>query len=392
MGGAELAMWLVGVSEQRLPLPHLFEGFCNRLVADEIPLSHALLGLEVLHPELSGTLLRWQDGELEKIHTQRAGILTSDSYLRSPTRIVDETNKPFRWRAGEDTMEMPRLEAYAAEGVTDYVMLPLPFLDQSRTAVTAFTTRAQGGFSDAQMQHLDVASRLLSPWAERAVLRKISIDLLAAYLGPEAGRRVFEGQIERGDVQTIKAAIWFCDLRGFTAMSDRFERQMLIRVMNRWFDIMGTAIEKAGGEILKFMGDGLLAVFPLDGDHAGTCERVLDAVGEAFAGTEELNQKLAAKGEAPMRFGLALHAGDVEFGNIGTAHRLDFTVIGPAVNMASRLEGLTKELGVPVVASAAFAGLSGRSLRSYGRHRLRGIAEPAEVFGLEEVVAPLAAA
>jgi adenylate cyclase len=279
---------------------------------------------------------------------------------------------------------MPLLEELAAEGTTDYVMLPLPFLDTTRTAAISFATRRPGGFTPEVMHELEQAACLLSPWAERFVLRNIALNLLEAYLGAEAGRRVYDGQIERGDVRTIEAAIWFCDLRGFTALSDRLPRPKLVAVLNRWFEVVGGAVAEAGGEILKFMGDGLLAVFRIDGDPATVCDRALAAAEAALAGTQALDAMLAGRGLEPFRFGLALHLGEVEFGNIGTPHRLDFTVIGPAVNMASRLEALTKELAVPAVASEAFARASGsRSLRPLGRFTLRGIGEPASVFGLD---------
>ena len=378
----DLALWLVERSRTPAGLPELFEGFCAQLGEAGLDLWRVLLGLETLHPELSGTMLLWQDGALEKVTTQRAGILTSESYLRSPTRIVDETGQPFRWRAGESTQGMPRLEAYEAEGVTDYLMLPLPFLDTTRTAVVAYATRGPGGFSEPDLALLDGASRLLSPWAERALLRRIALDLLAAYLGAEAGRRVYDGQIERGDLRTIRAAIWFCDLRGFTALSDRLPRAKLIKVLNLWFEAIGGAIADGGGEILKFMGDGLLAVFPIDGEPATVCDRAVAAAYAALAQTQALAERLVAHGEEPLHCGLALHLGDVEFGNIGTSTRLDFTVIGPAVNMASRLEGLTKELGHAVVASAEFAAATTLPLQPLGQHRLRGIARPAQVYGL----------
>jgi adenylate cyclase len=229
---------------------------------------------------------------------------------------------------------------------------------------------------------LDGAARLFSPWAERVQLRQIALDLLAAYVGPASGLRVYDGRIERGDVETIGAAIACCDLRGFTALSDRLPRREVVDLLNRWFEAMGAAIEGEGGEILKFMGDGLLAVFPVEGGAGATCARALRAAEAAIAGTGDLNEALTAEGRDRLRFGMGLHLGDVELGNIGTRTRLDFTVIGPAVNMASRLQGLCRDLGEPVLASAAFAGAVGRPLRRLGAQTLRGIAEPVLVFGL----------
>lgn len=377
---ARLAAWLVARSREVPALPELWAGFCAELVAAGLPLARASLGLETLHPEESGSMLRWQAGEVEASPSTRAGILSSPSYLLSPTRLVDETGRPFRWRRGEDVRGMPLLAELAKAGITDYLMLPLPFLDTTRTAVISFATAAPGGFLPGQIADLDAAARLLSPWAERRVLRRIAVDLLAAYLGPEAGRRVYAGQIERGDVRTIKAAIWFCDLRGFTTLSDSMPRARLVALLNRWFEAIGVAIGAADGEVLKFLGDGLLAVFAVEDDARGTCERALVAAEAALARTDQLNAALAAEGEAPLRFGLALHLGEVEFGNIGTRERLDFTVIGPAVNLASRIEGLTKQLGLPLLASEAFAAAMVRPMRDLGTFPVRGLGEPVRVL------------
>jgi adenylate cyclase len=348
-------------------------------VAAGVPVWRATLGLERLHPEEIGSMVVWHDGALTSEVRPRAGVLTSDAYLRSPTQVVDETGRPFRCRlAAEGDLGMPLLGELRAEGGTDYLLLPLAFADAARTAVVSFATRAPGGFAEAELAALSLAARLASPYAERAVLRRIAVDLLAAYLGPAAGRRVFDGQVERGDLETITAAVWFCDLRGFTALSERLPRREVIALLNRFFDAVGGAVEAGGGAIVKFVGDGLLAVFPVEGDAGATCARALDTAAAAGAAVEAL----AAGGGPILRFGLALHLGEVEFGNVGTRHRLDFTAIGPAVNRASRLEALTKELGEPVLASAAFARAAGRPMRHLGSFALRG------VEGVEHVFAP----
>ena len=382
---ADLALWLVERSRHETTLPELFEGFCGQLGEAGLDLWRVLLGLETLHPELSGTMLQWQDGAMDKVITQRAGILTSESYLRSPTRIVDETGRPFRWRSRREHAR--HAAAGGLRGRWRHRLLDaaaaVPGHDPDRRA-SAYATRAPAGSRTAEIALLDAASRLFSPWAERALLRKIAVGLLDGLSRPRAGRRVYDGQIERGDLRTIRAAIWFCDLRGFTAMSDRLPRAKLIKVLNRWFELVGAAIAEGGGEILKFMGDGLLAVFPVEGDPGrGLRTRARGGRGGIGVRPRCSAEKLVAGGEQPLRCGLALHLGDVEFGNIGTPTRLDFTVIGPAVNMASRLEGLTKELGCSLVASAEFAAALDRRLRPLGRHRLRGIAELAAVYGLD---------
>jgi adenylate cyclase len=225
-----------------------------------------------------------------------------------------------------------------------------------------------------------MAARLWSPIAERWVLRHIALDLLAHYLGRAPAERVYAGQIERGDVSRIEAAILVCDLRGFTAMTDRAQHGEIVGLLNRWFEVVGAAIGAHRGDILKFMGDGLLTVFPLEAGRAATCDRAIDAALAALAGTDALNKALAAQDRQPLAFGIGLHWGEVEFGNIGTRDRLDFTVIGPAVNLASRLQDLTKSLGTPILASAAFAATASRHLHCLGAQRVRGIAGEIEVF------------
>jgi adenylate cyclase len=325
-------------------------------------------------------MLTWRDGKLAKRRVQRAGLLASEDYLTSPTWVVDQTGQPFRWRAGESTQGRPLIEELAADGMTDYLMLPLPFLDDTRTATVSYATREACGFDPAAIAMLHRASTLLSPTAERVVLRRIALDLLAAYVGPAAGARVYEGRIERGDVETLTAAILFADLRGFTALSERLPRRDVVALLNRWFDAVGESISTQGGEILKFLGDGLLAVFPVADRPRQTCERALRAALDAQAGTARLAAELAAEGRDPLACGLALHLGEVEFGNIGTRRRLDFTVIGPAVNHASRLQDLTKRLGQPILASASFAAACSEDLRPIGTHALRGVTKPVAVF------------
>ncbi|HMR31225.1 MAG TPA: adenylate/guanylate cyclase domain-containing protein [Geminicoccaceae bacterium] len=374
-----LAAWLVERADAGTRLNDLFVGFCERLADGGLPVWRATLGLETLHPEHAGWLLVWQGGALvPRASYARAGILQAPNYVNSPTRIVDETDAPFRCHIAEGPGDMPLMQELAAEGATDYYMLPLPFLDRSRSSNMSFATRQAGGFADGELSALVLAAKLLSPYAERVAMRQVAIEVLDSYVGRLAGQRVLDGQIERGEVRTIAAAIWCCDLRGFTAMSERLPRGETVALLNRWFDAVGAALEPRGGEILKFMGDGLLAAFT----GADACARALEAAQDAIAGCERLNAQLAAEGRATLAFGLGLHVGDVEFGNIGTHDRLDFTVIGPAVNQASRLQDLSKTAGSPIVASADFAAACGRPMRHLGSRELRGVEQPVETYGI----------
>jgi adenylate cyclase len=363
-----------------LEFPDLFAGYCKLIDELVCPLWRASLGLEVLNPELSGSQLIWVEGALNRTEINRAGMSSREDYLKSAVYVVDTTNRPFRWRVPQQVPDMELIRRVASEGMTDYFIMPLPFQDATRTSTLSFASKHPGGFSDVEMERLIVAARIWAPVAERWVLRHIALDLLAHYLGRVPAERVYAGQIERGDVTTIEAAILICDMRGFTAMTDRSGRGEIVMLLNRWFERIGGAIRDRQGDILKFMGDGLLAVFPLQGAHGATCDRALDAALGAIAATDALNQELAAEGIADLRFGIGLHWGEVEFGNIGTRERLDFTVIGPAVNLASRLQELTKSLDTPILASAAFAAASSRDLRDLGTRAVRGMAAEIGVF------------
>ena len=364
-----------------LSFPELFAGFCTRINEWICPLWRSTLGLEVLNPELSGSQLIWREGALTRSEVNRAGIATSTDYLRSAIYVVDTTNRPFRWHLPEPVPDMELIERFHREnGLTDYFVMPLPFQDATRTSTLSFASTRAGGFSDLDLERLQMAGRIFSSVAERWVLRHIALDLLAHYLGRGPAERVYAGQIERGDVTRIEAAILICDLRGFTAMTDRSQHGEIVTLLNRWFEAIGAAISAHNGDILKFMGDGLLAVFPLEESRGATCDRALDAALAALAGTDALNKVLAEEGRAPLAFGVGLHWGEVEFGNIGTRDRIDFTVIGPAVNVASRLQDLTKIVGTPILASADFAAAATRTLHGLGARRLRGLGGGTEIF------------
>ncbi|HLI13695.1 MAG TPA: adenylate/guanylate cyclase domain-containing protein [Alphaproteobacteria bacterium] len=377
-----LGHWLVAAAAARPQLSELHDAFCRELVARRLPIWRSTLGLELLHPELSGAMMVWTAGETRITRRERAGLETSPDYINSPTRIVDETDATFRRRLDKPAPEMPILESLRGQGATDYVMFPLPFQDRNRTAVLSFATTAKAGFTAADLTDLEMATALLAPYAERVVLRRLAIDLLDTYVGHHAGERIFAGRIERGKVETIEAAIWFCDMRGFTRFSDAAPRDVVVETLDAWFECMAQAVEDHDGQVLKFMGDGMLAIFPLEYDVAETCDRAVDAAFKAPAAVKLLNGVRAKLGHPPIAFGLALHFGSVSYGNIGGKRRLDFTVIGPAVNHASRLQELTKRLGHPVLASRTLAAGTSRPLVSLGSHTLRDIAVPEEIFAL----------
>jgi adenylate cyclase len=271
------------------------------------------------------------------------------------------------------------VEEMRAEGVTDYLIQPLPFTNGDVHAIS-WTTLRPGGFGDTDIAALEAIRLPLARLAEIYALRRIATTLLSTYVGRDAGERILQGRIRRGDIERIHAVILLSDLRDFTTSSDLLPGEAVIRLLNGYFDCLVPAIDTHGGEVLKFVGDGLLGIFPVADDPAAACRAALAAAGDARATLAQTNAERAETGEPRLRYGLALHLGDVLYGNIGSAGRLDFTTIGPAVNLTARLETLARDLGRDLVASAAFAGHCPESLTSLGAFRLRGFREPQEVF------------
>jgi adenylate cyclase len=217
----------------------------------------------------------------------------------------------------------------------------------------------------------------------RIALLQVAVDLLDAYVGAESGRRILSGQVRQGTAQQLSAAIVIADLRGFTAVADRTPAERLVGGLNEHLGAVVEAVEQQGGQVLKFLGDGLMAVFSLEKRPAeAACADALAAAQSALAANAAINGRREAAGEPMLALDVALHLGEVMYGNVGSARRLDFTVIGPAVNEASRIEALCEPLGCHVVTSAAFASACPQALRSLGRHTLRGVARPQELFTL----------
>ncbi|MGK9164906.1 adenylate/guanylate cyclase domain-containing protein [Inquilinus limosus] len=379
-----LGLWLVEATCRPVPLKGLFPGFCEQVSRTIVPAWRIHLGLEVLHPEISGTMLVWSDETIEFGERARQGVLQSPSYLNSPTKIVDDTERAYRRRLDSNVTDMPLLQELYELGSTDYFITPLPFLDTSRTRFLSFATRQPGGFDDDDLKALDTAARLFSPYAERQVWKRIALDLLDTYVGARTSQRIVEGQIERGQVDWIEAAIWLADLRAFTRRSEVRPIGEVVDLLNGWFGDMGVAIEAEGGEILKFIGDAVLAIFPVtaETDRGAACAAAL-AAAEAFcARVDAWNAERGLTGPDAVDFGIGLHLGEIAYGNIGAARRLDFTVIGPAVNRASRLEELTKTLRRRVLVSEPFRDACGRPLVDLGHHVLRDVEGTHRIFGI----------
>jgi adenylate cyclase len=347
-----LVSWLQHEASRFADPGALLAALCQVLLDAGLPLQAAALEIRALHPLVAGSTFTWQ-------------------------------------RDRPDALEMPRFHGMRAgvEGPAagDTLDLPIAFSDGGRPTLTLTSDRPEG-FDRAQQALLRRVARRLGAPLEIVVIRQTAATLLATYLGRRSGTRVLAGAVQRGDGETIHAVLWYSDLRGFTALSESLPRDRVIALLNAHFERLVAPIKAFGGEVLKFMGDGLLAIFPTEpGGAARACDRALRAVRGARAGMAALNSERMAAGESPLAFGLALHLGDVMHGNIGAPDRLDFTVIGPAVNVASRLEALCKEIDRPVLVSAAFASSCREHLVPIGSYLLPGVMQPAQVFTLAEL-------
>ncbi len=381
--------WLLGEGGQVRFLEDVFAGVCRTLREGGLPLDRATLHTRALHPQFRAVRFLWEPG-YERAELARVGaqVLSAQAYLQSPVRALYEGAEALRQRLDIATGEPDAFAIYAelrAEGYTDYAALPLVFSNGQRIA-SSWSTRRPGGWTTAELVAIDAVRPLLALATEIRILRRTGRNIAETYLGRRAGARILDGNIHRGDIERIDAVVGYLDMRGFTRFVEAQSQDAVIKRLNRFFDVFGEPVEALDGEILKFMGDAMLTVFPVDGDLADAAARAVDAAEAGFRDLVDVNAELARAGEPPIACGLGLHHGEVSYGNIGTATRLDFTVIGATVNVAARLQQLSRDLGEPFVMSADVARACGHAVRSVGRYDLRGVAAPREVFAPADLV------
>jgi adenylate cyclase len=367
--------WLIDGAPSAPTSDVVLTQLCEQLVQAGVPLWRSAVFVRTLHPEIMGRRFLWREGEKTAVDDAPYSTLDTATYHISPVNAVLLSGEPFRRRLPDaaSAADMEILVSQQAQGATDYLAFPMRFTDGSLHVAT-WTTRAPGGFSEAARVTLAAVVRALARVAEIRALRRTADNLLDAYVGRQAGARILAGKIRRGHAENIQAVIWYSDMRGFTALSDRIPAREVVALLNDYFDCQTPAITRFGGEVLKYMGDGLLAVFPTPEEETqAVCARALEAAREARVAVAKLPN---------VRFGLALHVGEVLFGNIGGGGRLDFTCIGPAVNLAARIEKVAAKLGETVVASAAFARACPEGLRPLGAHTLAGISAPQDVYAV----------
>ena len=359
----------------------------NRVLEAGILVWRTYIGLQLVHPQLQAMGYLWRRGERVETITRAFGIQFTPAYIGSPLQEVREGGTPVRYRLdGLTERHHHVLHEVRDGGGTDYFSLPMRVRRDGPLPVVAFATDRKGGFSETDIDDLTRLVDMMGAVTEMYIEESVAQTVAQTYLGRQVGERILRGMIRRGDGEEIRAVLWFSDLRDFTGLNERLPPDQVLELLNNYFQLVGDALAKNGGEILKFIGDGVMAYFPAEDAlfMPMVTAAALDAARQLIDDAEAANEARATGGAEPIRFGIGLHVGTVTFGNIGTEDRLDFTVIGPAVNRASRLQGLTKALGVRVCASAEFNQDCPRPMRSLGKHRLRGVREPVEIFTLPD--------
>ena len=405
----DLHRWLV---EQGMLGPSVGEqiaAFCRKVFDSGFPMKRVSVGMYTLHPRYGSHTFTWRPeaDTIEHLPRERA-VLLHDIYLKSPVHYMRSKGVlSLRRRLDEaDPEEFVLFPELRAEGLVDYAAHLVPYNpsrvkdiaerlgaadeaagpaeDLNGIFFSCATDRPEG-FDDEELQQVVEALPYLAISLKSRQTYDVASTVLETYLGRDAGHRVLTGAIERGSAETIRAVIWFCDLRGFTRLTDTLPRELLVATLDDYLEAMAAPVQAFNGQILKFMGDGLLATFDLTGrDDKAVCADALAAAAKLRAALPVFNETRKAEGKPVTEFGLALHLGEVCYGNIGASERLDFTVIGPAVNEASRIQALCKSLNQDILISSTFQETAGPEcgLESLGSHALRGVREPQELFGL----------
>lgn len=387
----DIPLWLAQASLDGLPVAEIFAGFIRRLNAQGFRIGRAYLGARLLNPLIraEGHIYeRQSDRAMRELYEHSS---MPEEYLVSPIYHMVSNNEFHLYRVlrGPDAvLDFDILKDFAARGYTAWMARLIPFTilesvprpDDPLGFVITLCCDHVDGWHEVHKVAFDSLLPHLSAAIQGRIFATLAHDLLSTYLGHDAALRVLGGTTTRGDMRTIRAAILYADFRDFTERAETLDPATLLASLDRHFEQLVTPIEAAGGQVLKFMGDGLLAVFPTEGrSESQACTSAFAAAREALAG----NARLAAGDATAMPLDLALHIGDVLYGNVGGASRLDFTVIGPAVNAAARMEQQCKALDVPLIVSAEIARhLDNTALRSLGQHRLKGIADSRELFTL----------
>jgi adenylate cyclase len=395
----QLNDWLMAQALADADIEPIVFGACERLQAAGVPLVRGYFAFPVLHPLHSALGITWTRGEGSSIDDYPhvpGGI--NPGFAKSPHFYMMQRgldNMRIHLDCNQRQYSFPVLDELLKDGVTDYLAFVVQFEAGRRNGMLgSWATDHGAGFSDDDINVLMHIQRSLAVAAKMAIKNQLMRNVVKTYLGKQASKRVLNGQIKRGDGETIKAVIWYADLRGSTVMADTLPRQEYIDTLNTFFDATGGAVTPHGGEILSFIGDAILAIFPVDkkgNTPEVICEQALEAASLSRSRMHETNAIRGMAGKSPLDFGVGLHLGEVTYGNVGIPSRLTFSVFGAAVNEVARLDGLTKELGEPVLATKAFADAVAHDWRPLGQHTMKGVGRKMKVFapGVSSIKRPV---
>ncbi len=389
--------WIVRRGLEGAQEADLLREFCEKCNAAGLPIGRALVVIDTLHPVHEGTVFRWRNDDVEENAATPYGRTTegaaADSWRRSPFyHLLQTGGEELRRRIGfGEPADFASIEEMKELGHTDYVVFVRRFasdatIGEMDCVYSSWSTRNPEGFSDADITALRRLAPALGLAIKSAALAKVAGTLVEVYLGRDAGRRVLEGRIQRGVADRIEAALWFSDLRSFTTITDTASPGEIIPLLNDYAEVVITAIYEAGGDVLKLIGDGTLALFRTV-DPSDACRRALKAEELVRARVKELNEKRRAEERPVTSVYVGLHIGEVFYGNVGSVERLDFTVVGPAVNETSRIASMCRSVDRSVLVSSTFADCLPAAERarlvSVGRFALRGVGQAKELFTLD---------
>lgn len=378
--------WLSQASLNAMPLELVLDGLCERLNEAGAGIARGALSAATLHPSVRAFNLEWRPGKPSVRENMPHGQAETPAWHRSPLHHMLTNNLTYLRQTLDrpnDPLAFPVFDEFAAEGMTDYIASAEGFgwfsdyVPGGQFGILAsWTTKRPGGFREEDAAALHLMTSPLALAVKSAFMDTIAHDVLGAYLGADAAARVLSGAITRGGVTQLPAAVMMADIKGFTRFSNTRPIADVVKLLNDSFDMLARAVEDHGGHILKFVGDGALAIFLLEGREAS------DVAARALAAAQAIQSRLPDG----VAMDIGLNIGDVHYGNVGAAGRLDFTAIGPAVNEAARLEALCQQLGHRILVSGAMAEAAPPDWRTrlapLGRHPIRGWDDPRPVFAL----------
>ena len=379
--------WIFGTGRRIESSNEFVHQLAHQLNAGCGAIDRLLVSLLTLNPQMVATSETWHKSSDETTHFEAEHeVRETDRYIGSPLEAIYETHKRVRQRLDQlpENAHLAYTEL-AEEGFTDYLALPVLFGEVAQPgAAIIICTKKVGGFSDQEIENFRQVRDYLAPVLEVHSLRHLARSLMNTYVGKRTSEKILSGMIRRGDADVINAALWFSDLRNFTHLTETLATEQVLELLNEYFELVAAAVTARGGEILRFIGDAMLIVFPIDDNmcQQTACNAAIEAAIDAQRTLLSLNHRRGKHAQPPIEFGVGLNIGEVVYGNVGSPDRLDFTVMGPAVNRTARLESLTRELGCNILFSQKFAELVDTPSEFLGQHEMKGIAEPQAVYAL----------